>query len=185
MSTIVLDCQKCGGTLTITEELEVFKCEFCGTPYMVERSAGTTRIILLEQRVGHLEDRQVLLKEGVVALSQINEVKAELERKEKELQDATDKGGIFSSLAWGAVLTLGLGTCSVASLSWAAESGRSMSGFLGSVGLFTGLGALLFVGVFIWALVVRPRWIAQMRTNVENLRSKLAQLERSVSDASS
>ena len=35
MEKIVLDCQKCGGALEITEDLELFKCQYCGMPYMV------------------------------------------------------------------------------------------------------------------------------------------------------
>lgn len=59
MSRIVLDCNKCGGALEVTEDMEMFRCQYCGTPYLVERKDGATRIIQLEQRVSQLEERQV------------------------------------------------------------------------------------------------------------------------------
>ena len=75
---LILNCSQCGGRLEVTEDIELFKCEYCGMPYMVERSGGTVQIIELRQRLGALE-------EGVSALSEIDSIVAQREQLEAEL----------------------------------------------------------------------------------------------------
>jgi DNA-directed RNA polymerase subunit RPC12/RpoP len=81
MDKIVLDCSKCGGVLEITQDIEIFKCQYCGTPYMVERSEGTVRIIKLEQRVEKIEAEQskirveVMEKEFLQIIDEIEQVR--------------------------------------------------------------------------------------------------------------
>ncbi len=58
MAKITLNCSKCGGTLEITDDKELFKCQYCGTPYLVERSEGNIRIQKLERRLDTLEAKQ-------------------------------------------------------------------------------------------------------------------------------
>ena len=65
MDKLALDCSKCGGALEITPDMDMFKCPFCGVPYMVERKDGTTRVIRLEQRVSVLEEKQVFTDQAV------------------------------------------------------------------------------------------------------------------------
>ena len=59
MEKIVLDCQKCGGTLEITPEIEIFKCKYCDTPYLVKRNAGSIQITKLEERIEIVENKQI------------------------------------------------------------------------------------------------------------------------------
>jgi len=69
MDKLALDCSKCGGALEITPDMEVFKCPFCGVPYMVEREEGTVRVIRLEQRVRVLEEKQSTTDKAVSEIS--------------------------------------------------------------------------------------------------------------------
>jgi DNA-directed RNA polymerase subunit RPC12/RpoP len=184
MTTIVLDCQKCGGSLTITEDLEIFKCEYCSTPYMVKREGGATRIIRLEQRVDQLEDHQVLLKAGVSALSQINDIKAQREKLEKEISQTVNPDAIVGGLMWGIGSTIVFGLCSFGSLTWRFSSQDSPSSFLTSVGCISGLLALFFGGVTVASLVIRPVWAARKRKDLAALCKKQSELESRITDAS-
>lgn len=91
---IALDCQKCGGTLTISPEAGPFQCEYCGMPYMVKQEGDVTRIVRLEEKVSELSADHTRLEKGFVASQ-------ELDRLDKELSALADKmgplGGILSS----------------------------------------------------------------------------------------
>lgn len=78
MSKIVLDCQKCGGTLEVTDDMELFKCEYCGMPYLVERSTDGFRIVRLEKRVSAVEAGQSKLRLDVLE-SDLRRLLAELD----------------------------------------------------------------------------------------------------------
>ena len=46
----------CGGALIKTRDPDVFKCEFCGSKYLVKRESGSLKIIKeLERKVNHVE----------------------------------------------------------------------------------------------------------------------------------
>jgi hypothetical protein len=66
MTKIVLDCQKCGGSLEITDAMEIFRCQYCGMPYLVDRSDGRIRITQLEERVSKVEDEQAQMRTDLV-----------------------------------------------------------------------------------------------------------------------
>lgn len=95
---IILDCSKCGGTLKITKDTDLFKCEFCGTPYMVKREDGGIRIIKLEEKVEEIKD-------AIGALKDIDQVKTE----QKEYENPTER---YTKL-FGLILVLAIiGICS-------------------------------------------------------------------------
>lgn len=56
MNKITLDCSQCGGPLEVTEDMELFRCPHCETPFLVERSEGSIKINRLEKRVDSLEE---------------------------------------------------------------------------------------------------------------------------------
>lgn len=68
MEKMLLICQQCGGTLEITEDIELFKCKFCDTPYLVKREGGAVHVQRLEKRVEKLEVAQTQMRGSVAAM---------------------------------------------------------------------------------------------------------------------
>ena len=52
---IVLDCEKCGAGLEITQDADLLRCGHCNTPYLVTFEEGTVRVRRLEERVARIE----------------------------------------------------------------------------------------------------------------------------------
>jgi hypothetical protein len=77
---IVLSCQKCGASLQVTDDLEIFACAHCGTSHRVDRGGG---IVSLRKVEGHLEsmahgvDRQT----AELALARLKDELAECKRE--------------------------------------------------------------------------------------------------------
>lgn len=52
----------CGGTLIETKEPDIFKCEYCGSTYLVKREAGSLRIIReIKKQIDHVKNMQELI----------------------------------------------------------------------------------------------------------------------------
>jgi DNA-directed RNA polymerase subunit RPC12/RpoP len=66
MGKIILNCSQCGGTLEVTDEMDLFKCQYCDMPYMVKRSDGSVQIVQLEQRVAKIEREQENLRRNAI-----------------------------------------------------------------------------------------------------------------------
>jgi hypothetical protein len=79
-----LDCTKCGGPLEVTEDIEMFKCPFCGTPFLVERSAGSVTIRELTERVDSLEVGQREVRLGLAAVEELKQIPQQRTRLEQE-----------------------------------------------------------------------------------------------------
>jgi len=89
MDKIVLDCQKCGGALEITGDVELFKCQYCGTPYLVKRSDGSVRVSRLEERVSQVEEDQAALRVSMLE-SRILQARANIAEVFRELDSLDD-----------------------------------------------------------------------------------------------
>lgn len=112
MRKIALDCGKCGGALEVTEDMEMFKCPYCGTPYMVERSEGTVKIVKLERRVEQLEVEQRQIRSSVASI-ELKELLAERKELEEQFKqeglksrDGYWAGGAFAGVLVTIVLVL-------------------------------------------------------------------------------
>jgi len=85
---ITLDCQKCGGSLEISDEFEIYSCPYCGMQYLVQSSEKGITIRKLDERVSKVENEQTEIKINLLASdleqirSKINEVFSNLALKD-------------------------------------------------------------------------------------------------------
>jgi len=69
--------------------MEIFKCQYCGTPYLIERSDGGIRITRLEERVSKVEDEQAQMRAGLVE-AKILQVRRSIDQIFNELNRIAD-----------------------------------------------------------------------------------------------
>lgn len=145
MNKIILDCSKCGGALDITDDMELFKCPYCGVPYMVERSEGSVRIVKLEQRVDKLEVEQ----RGLRAKIELDELLAKREEVE-QLHKEKGKGPLVAHIAIGALIGAVPGV-----LCFAATSSSSNNDLFGFSYCVFATGLIVGVSLGFWRLHIK------------------------------
>lgn len=89
MEKIVLDCLKCGAPLEITQDMELFRCPYCGMNHLVERVNNFSQLIPLERRVEHLESEQARFQD-TLTLKEIEQ----LDQKKRALIPGKPAGTI-------------------------------------------------------------------------------------------
>jgi DNA-directed RNA polymerase subunit RPC12/RpoP len=168
MTKITLDCTKCGGALEITEGTELFQCTYCGTPYLVERSEGSVRVVRLEERVDQLEADQHVMRVDVarVELEQLLTGRKEMEEAFKQ-QRTQGGSGLF-------VLPVALGVPTAVFIMLAIGGPPDMR----STSLcFTVIGAIATVGTLALAIGrYRKKYVLPYRQAMEASYKREAQL---------
>ena len=142
MQKITLDCSRCGGALEITEDMELFKCPYCETPYIVERSEGSVRIVKLEQRVDKLEVRQ----RGIGASMELDQLLAKREELGRMFKEE-GKGLLVAHIVGGGLIGAIPGVLGFL----ATSSSRNSEHFGASYCIFV-TGVILGISLGLWRL---------------------------------
>lgn len=91
LGIISLKCPNCGAAVSITPELDVFACGYCGAQQMVQRGSGTVSLKLLGEaiaRIQHGTDRTA----AELAIRRLREELATLEVEKQDIAGVISAG---------------------------------------------------------------------------------------------
>jgi DNA-directed RNA polymerase subunit RPC12/RpoP len=135
---ITLSCPTCGGKLEITENIDRFVCDYCGSEYIVKRGGG---IVSLAPVVESIQKMQ----------SDTNVIRSELaiRRLEKEILDLQKKIDEINTKWANGDLTQSAGSSGFAiGFIHALVTGGN------NIGISFGLGIAVFIGVIVISGIV-------------------------------
>jgi len=153
MEKLILDCAKCGGALTITEDMELFKCDYCATPYLVKREQGAIHLVRLEEKVKVIEKQVDRMGNAIGAMNELTKLEKTAEAEEKEEINIID---VLKLVFVGVPIAIAVGA-----LGWSVMSGG------GEWGMYL----LCFAALVIIAAIASP-WMLRDAAKKRQAREK-------------